>query len=429
MSEVTVNEVLSFPAAVIRTATQDELRALAIEREVIDDAYVQKYKPYFWPAEASSTRLDSHGTRMAVSTLKNYAAEAEAGVSFLYSHDNREIVGRSMGGRFVNAQGNGVARFTADFFAVPGVKLGSVSSDQIIFAIDSKMLRDVSVGFYGGEWMCSICGRDIWGMECRHWPLMKYEVEHDGRTEEVLCTADVENAHLAEVSGVYKGSTPGAAIGKAEREAKDGRLSPEVRRMLETRFQMHLPDKRAVVPGHKEMNVSTNREAEPNPPEQSGSPAPEAPPAQDPPVVAPPPAVGTPSGDETREVAELLTRAGVTSPQAVTPIAALRALTAECERLKPLADDGTKYRERLRERVIQEQVRATGAANESFRSIVSRATVAELEGMLPDLAKQGNDLFAGGRRTVDGTELPDEPETQTRAADIPPAYHGAYSAS
>jgi hypothetical protein len=193
--------------------------------------------------------------------------------------------------------------------------------------------------------------------------------------------------------------------------------------MLETRFQMHLPDKRVQVPGHKERENVPTREAEPNPSAQEGGPAPDPQPS---PIPDPPPTIDPPVEDGAREVADLMTRAGVTSAGATTPLLAARALAAECERLKPLADDGTKYRERLRERVIQEQVRATGGANESFKSLVARATVAELEGMLPDLAKRGNDLFGGGRQTIDEAE---EPLAETRAADIPPAYHGAYSAS
>src|SRR5207237_1317799 len=65
-----------------------------------------------------------------------------------------------------------------------------------------------------------------------------------------VCTADVENAHLAEVSSVYKGSTPGAIITKAEHDAKAGLLTPQLRSLIEHRCHVTLPDKRVVVPGH-----------------------------------------------------------------------------------------------------------------------------------------------------------------------------------
>jgi hypothetical protein len=225
----------------------------------------------------------------------------------------------------------------------------------------------------------------------------------------------VENARLAETSGVYKGSTPGAVIVKAERDAEAGTMKPEARQLIEQRYRIHLPEKRVQVPGHKERTEVAEREAEPvtPPPAEQG----DAPPIAAPPAAELPPAVNPPSDEEEREVAQLLTRAGVTNEKAKTAILAARALAAEVERLKPLADDGTKYRERLRERVIQEQVRATGGANESFKSLVSRATVTELEGMLPDLAKRGNELFGGGRQTVDEAEEP----PVTRVPEVPDA--------
>jgi len=423
MSEETADRVYEFPSAVIRRPA--ELRALALEREVFDEAGIEKYGPYFFSAEISNNRLDSHFTRMAQSTLRNFAAEAQAGVSFLYAHDNRELIGRSFGGQFVGGQGNGVARVVADFYVTPGLRLGTVESDQIIRAIDSNTLRDVSAGFYGGEWICSICGNDVWDWQnCRHYPGCKAEVQADGKTEVVVCTADVEDAHLAEESGVYKGSTPGAMIAKANRQAQEGTLEPKTRAYLERHLRIHLPDKRVMVPGHKEKTEVAEREADPKQPDEN-QPAPDPPPADAPPAEqAQPPA--DPPAEEEREVRELLTRAGVANPQAATPMSALRALTAEVERLKPLADDGEKYRERLRERVIQEQRRATGTASEAFRSIVARATVPELEGMLPDLARQGNELFAGGRQTVDGTDLPDEPENPNPQPKKRAAHSPAY---
>jgi hypothetical protein len=423
--------ILSHPAAVI-LRSQVEARAQAIERRALDESALEGETPFFWSAEISNGRLDSHYTRMDVSSLRNYAQDAEAGVSFLYGHDNREVIGRSLGGQFVGGQGNGVARVLADFYSVAGIQLGTVSSDQVIRAIRTGILRDVSIGFYGGELECSICGRDIlrdW--ECRHYPGFKYEVEHDGKTEEVMCTADVKNAHLAETSSVYKGSTPGAVVVKAERDAEAGTMKPEARQLIEQRYRIHLPEKRVVAPGHKERNEVAEREADTTQPggaenapgtEQGNPPS-----AQDPPA---PPQSDASATDEAREVSQLLTRAGVTNASVTTPLLAVRALVDECERLKPLADDGERYRTRLRERVVQEQVRAVGTASESFKGMVSRATVGELEGLLVDLGAKGDEVFGGGRRTVDGTDLPDEPERETRAADsIPPAYTAAYSAS
>ncbi len=409
MSEL-ILENYRFPAAIL-PATQDELRARAIERRAIDASTLDGETPYFFSAEISNNKLDSYFTRMAQTTLRNYAEDAATGVSFLYAHDNAEVIGRSTDGRFVGGQGNGVARVEADFFAVPGLRLGAVESDQVIRALRLGVIRDVSVGFYGGELLCSICGRDIMrDWECRHYPGFKYEVEHDGKTEETTCTADVENARLAEVSGVYKGSTPGAVVLKAERDAAEGIIKPEARQLIEQRYRIHLPDRRVVVPGVGEGTMSTKRETAENPPAE-----------EEKPVQADPPADTEPEGetDEQRSVRELVTRAGLPAETAhKSPLSALRAVVAECERLRPLADAGTRYTERLREKVVQEQVRAVGRASEAFKAMVSRASDIELVALLEDLGAKGDEIFTGGRQTKDAPDSTQAPERR-----IPNAAH------
>lgn len=394
MSEFAL-DTYRFPAAVL-LATQDELRARALERRAVDAAALEGEAPYFFSATISNNKLDSYYTRMAQSTLRNYAEDAAAGVSFLYSHDNAEIVGRSTDGRFVGAQGNGVAHVEADFFAVPGLQLGSVQSDQVIRALRLGVIRDVSVGFYGGELMCSICGRDIMrDWECRHYPGFKYEVEHDGSTEEVICTADVENARLAEVSGVYKGSTPGAVIMKAERDASEGVIKPEARALIEQRYRIHLPDRRVIAPGVGEGNMK--RETEQNAPAEEEKP--ETPPA-DPPADTEPEQGET---EEQREVKSLLTRAGVANVTAATLQTAARALAAECERLRPLADVGTQYRADLTAAVVREAVRA-GFGEETYKGVCAAASIETLKRMLEEFGAQADAVFKPGRSTVDVPE-------------------------
>jgi len=64
--------------------------------------------------------------------------------------------------------------------------------------------------------------------------------EGEGKRTQV-CTARIENAELVEVSAVYDGATPGAAIVKAEMAAERGRLSPAEYEMLETQYRIRLP--------------------------------------------------------------------------------------------------------------------------------------------------------------------------------------------
>ncbi len=405
MSEEITERVFTYPAAVV---ISPDLRTAAVERRVFDEAKLAEYNPFFFSAEISNNRLDSHSTRMAVSTLKNYAAEAQAGVAFLYSHDRAEIVGRSMGGQFVNAQGNGVARVVADFYAIPNLQLGAVSSDQVIRAIDSGVLTDVSVGFYGGEWICSICGHDIWDWEeCGHYPGMTFKIVGNGETREEVCVADVENAHLAEASGVYKGSTPGAMIAKANREALDGRMKPETRAYLERHLRIHLPDKRVVAPGHtQESNMPENTKT----PEEIERERAER--AETPELLV--------------SVRALVKDAGLSDDFATIP-EGVRLMGEELKRLRPLADDGATYRNDLVEEALAEGVRAHGAefAKETYRAVLNTSTLETVKRMRDDWKAVAGQTFQPGRQTADEGG---EPETRTQQP-IPPAYQAAYSAS
>lgn len=421
------NTVFRYPAAVLRTrATQDELRRLVVERQILDEAAVEQYQPYFFPAEISNNRLDSHYTRMAVSSLKNYAADAEAGVSFLYSHDIEELIGRSMGGRFVGGQGDGIARVVADFYTIPGLQLGTVSSDQIIRAIDAKILKDVSIGFFGGQWICSICGRDMWSdWDCWHIPSISYEIEGDGKVREEVCTATVEDAHLAETSGVYKGSTPSAVITKAQQESERGRIKPDVRLSVERRFHVTLPAKRVSAPGHSsngERQMSQRRDNEgggaTDPPVEQDPPVDQSeqdPPVENPPPVdppAPPPPTEPPSSEGEGEP--------IAVDEATRQLPNVRALLVEAgapdrgdllTRIRFLVErarDGVSYREALITEALVEGARALGTDfdREARRRALEGYPTELVKQMRDDWARIAKGTFPGGRQTTEGDEQP-----------------------
>lgn len=393
--------VFTFQAPIGRERSQDEWRRFAVEARVFSEEEIQKYNPYFWPASISNNRLDSHSTRMAVSSLRNYAAEAQEGVSYLYSHDNAEIVGHSMGGRFVGGQGDGVAHVDADFYAIPGLQLGTVSSDQVIRGIDTKVLRYVSIGFYGGEWICSICGNDIWDFEnCRHYPGYTFKVQADGDTKEVLCTADVENAHLAEVSSVYKGSTPGAIITKAEHDAKAGLLTPLLRSLIERRYHVTLPDKGVVVPGHGVKTGNAEEERSMADSDTSGA--------------------GKPAQGE-GERGEGGGAAVVVSAESVGAHADfVRALLTEAgfegegddygrvRQLVERAREGSEYREDLVAAALAEGVRAVGATFDkaTYEQTLRGLPLATIKRMRDDWKAQGDAAFPGKRQTTDDAPPP-----------------------
>lgn len=237
-------------------ATQEELLRLVREQAALDPTALEQHPPYFFRAQISNSHLDAYFTRMADSTLRNYAADAAAGVPFQNSHNTRALgFGRSLTGRYIGKQGNGVARVEADFFTTRGINLAGFTSDDWITALQLGIVRDVSVGFSGGRTVCSICGGDMdaWAWlfrdddrdACFHVPGETYPRKGpDGKPlkgELDTATGTIEDAHLVEVSTVYRGATPGAAVLKAARMADAGLVPPDMARRLETRFRIALP--------------------------------------------------------------------------------------------------------------------------------------------------------------------------------------------
>ncbi len=244
------------PAAIRAAPADTALLADALlaraRKRAPDPAIFDERPPFFWSAEISSTRLDAYFTRMSAKTsLPNYAEDAERGVSFQNSHDWRQLgFGQSLAGRFVGPGGNGIARTEADFYTIPGLRLNNVSTDDFIGGVRAGIIKDVSIGFSGGQFICSICSRDMLSdWSCPHIPGFRYDPDmpddwmplaYDDPAG-VVATATVENARLAEVSAVYDGATPGAAIQKAIQAAEQGRLSEPQQRLLEQRYRIKLP--------------------------------------------------------------------------------------------------------------------------------------------------------------------------------------------
>jgi len=224
----------------------------------------------FIPAEISSTRLDAYFTHMTLGTLKNFANQANEGISFQDSHNVKQLgIGYSLSGSVemidepvpttidganVNL-GTDSARAVVDFYTVKGLKLGSnfsyQSTDDFLAALEAGLVRDVSVGFYGGTLTCDICGNDFFSTDCVHWPGTRYPMKNASGdiTGEVLSTLTIDNANLAEVSAVYDGATPGAGVIKAQRMADAGLLEPKLARKLEKQYRIALPQAREIYRG------------------------------------------------------------------------------------------------------------------------------------------------------------------------------------
>lgn len=291
-----------------------ELLALARARAT-DPSIFDERPPFLWGCEISNTRLDSYFTHMSHrTTLPNFAQDATRGngVSFQNSHIGRALgLGRSLRGNFIGAQGNGVARTLADFYTVAGLRLNDISTTDFIDGVRSGVIGDVSVGFNGGEFICDLCGRDmLTDWDCPHIPGFHYNPEKldDWRPDPtgVLCTATIENAHLSEVSAVFDGATPGAAIQKAYLSIERGQLPDHQRNLLEQRYRIRLPVRSRSHAG-----------------------------ASVPPKETPMPAADSEQFVDLSAFRSVMTAAGV--PDTVTdPLAAIRWLGQERERLLPM---------------------------------------------------------------------------------------------
>jgi hypothetical protein len=247
-----------FPARLLlptERATVAQLTNAAKERAP-DPAVFEEHSPVFWTAEASSNRVDAYATFMSTGTLKNFAEDAKRGVSFQDSHLTDGLVrtlGQSVGARYIgpNAQARpeGIAAVEIDFYTLLGL---DPTIDTFVRKAQTGLTRDVSVGFYGGWYRCTICDRDMrdysdWNNYCPHYPGQKVAIL-DPKTgkataERAVATAEIMDAHLAEVSSVYDGATEGAGIlfVKARELADAGKLDPKEARFIEDRYRVRLP--------------------------------------------------------------------------------------------------------------------------------------------------------------------------------------------
>ena len=467
--------VFSFPAALqpplsTQSAADAHLLELAKSRGAADPTIFDEYAPYFWRAEISSNRLDSYYTQMQPSTLRNFADAANQGVSFLNSHNSRELgLGYSLTGEFIGAQNNGISRVIADFYTIPGIQLGSVSTDNFIKGVRSGLIRDVSVGFHGGQYVCSICARDMMvDYQCNHYPGLRYEVKdptgYATLVTDRLCVAAIENGQLSEVSAVYDGATPSAMISRATEAARDGRLTERQVSLLEQQYRMRLPEKRATiqVPAIPStgtvLTTGTLTIRDVNVPNLSLVTSGTNTTANDTPSTD----TEAPTGDKANAGVEEIEKEEITmvidekEHEAVvternTLLAQrdelnlqVRALGDENARLQPLRDeittlrqrvlelepkarDGELYRENLIADTLAEGVRAFGETfdADAYKTLLNGVTLDIVKRMHADWRKVGDQLFEGGRKTVDSSAEPeasDATETKTKQHSI--AYAG-----
>lgn len=154
----------------------------------------------------SDTSLDGHHSRMTEKTLRNYAEDCETGVPFMESHrsDIQAQIGNMFSGEFSDGKTVATGRILRDTEETPD----HLRLNETIRRMERGMYSSVSIGFHGGSELCDLCQRDIWDYSdedpCPHIPGRVY----DGAT----CTYRIDDAHLREVSLVYRGSNPNAKV-------------------------------------------------------------------------------------------------------------------------------------------------------------------------------------------------------------------------
>jgi hypothetical protein len=381
---------MAIPAYVRGMNQSPEMTAMAMSRAP-DPSIFEDSPPYIWRAEISNQHRDTYDTQMHDSTLRNFAEDARTGVSFQNSHNHRELgFGQSIDGQYHDGRSQGGKRTDATFYTIPDLTLNGVNTNDLIRGMRSGIVRDVSVGFYGGSIRCSECGHESTGMfdHCEHIAVMfggVYSLANGADGEAAF--GWIHDARLSETSCVYDGATPGAMILKAHEELLE-RLGPTSLRFMANRYRVRLP---ALAP-RRFAGVDTTEEVKEMGDMDERQEA----------VTAGSVVVGIPE-DAIRTV---ISEAGG-DYATLEPVAAIRAMGNDLTRLRPLADDGRAYRSDLIDEAIEEGVRAHGNdfKAETYRAVLEASTIPVIKQMRDDWRTaanaflKGNGTALGGRQT------------------------------
>lgn len=360
------------------------------KKRALDPAVFDEFPPFFFSGIISNDRWDSYNTRMGMTSLANYARDADVGVPYLRSHNKQ---GDPVGGTLTGTLEGKKVR--ADVYMI-----GDPDSAIYIAKIRAGIVKDQSIGFTGGEFMCSICNKDMkrWreADACMHFLGATYPVtDKKGNVKagsgEVTARATIENAGLGETSGVYSGSTPGAFIDKARALSDAGQMEQRTLDFVQVRYGIKLPAQRHVHPVAKreakmtEEEIQALRDAE----------------------------AAAVKRAKALEVLLAAAKAPIASvipaDRAELPLAdQVTWLADERVRLLPLAADGAAYRTAMIEEALTEGARAHGTEfqREVYNDMLGRAPIATIRQMRDDFTKAADKLFPKGRQTQDDPPAP-----------------------
>jgi hypothetical protein len=412
-----------------------KLLALAKERAP-DAAVFDQRSPFFWQVRASSNRLDFYDTRMRpATTLVNFARALGEGVSYQDSHSSwKNGWGQSLKGYLVDtnetdaAIGDAITEVWGDLFTLPGLTLAGQSTDSFIDAVRAGIWRDVSVGFYANDIECSLCGMQSfqWWKEdgCSHIPGNTYKV----KGEDVRAFAWINDGELVELSQVYKGASPSAAVVKAQQMSDAGKLPDQERAFIERRHGVRLvePAPKWALPcgvaaerkdrtmDEQELTIAADeRDQIASALQRAAS------------LKIALPGDGAPLSDRVVALVDQVVRIDAERATLTDEIAELTtARTAdqtELARLKPLAEEGVAFRAQVVDDAIAAGARAFGASfnEDTYRGILARLDLDGIRAMRDDFTRTGDAALAGGRRTRE------QADDATREGDgeIDPARH------
>lgn len=399
MSENSTNQAI-FPIqvrAIGDAARRDSLLSILRTERLLDQEVLDEHPPFFWGGIISSGRVDAYYTRMLLSSLRNYARDASQGVAFLPGHDHKHLpIGSSLTGELIE-NGN-EAEVRADFYTLTNLQIGNIRTNDFAAGIKAGITRDLSIGMYGGEYICDICEQNYLratsGTGCPHLAGFTYEEEKGGVVRQILCTVGIDDARLAEVSGVYDGATPGAMIEKVYELARSGALDSEDVRHAESvyRLDKEVAQRMLALPSLQKRHAGVDIPGQ-KPREEERM-----------------------NAEQFKELTSTLVRAGVLkeeqreSASEAEVLSAADKLAKRVAELEPRAADGDAYRSDLVSEALAEGVRAYGDkfAKETYEQTLRNAPLAVIKQMRDDWKAVGDARFAGGRQTTEGEEAPNE---------------------
>lgn len=384
------------------TDTEGAVNLLPLaKKRAIDPTVFDEVAPFFFGGEATNMQWDSYDTRQGISSLKNYAQDFTRGVAYLIGHNNR---GMSLGGTLTGTfdqQSSNKATVRSDVYMIQDPE-----AQTFIQRVRAGIIKDQSIGFYPGEngqYICSICNKDMlrWmdADGCSHWLGMMYTpTDKSGKPKEgaapVKARATIEDHHVAELSGVFDGATPGAMIDKARSMAQQGQMDGRTREFVQVRYNIKLPSGSRVFPTSERKVQMTEEE------------------------------IARMVAENVRLQAENTRLTGLVDAQAqrateitavVEPVlptdhagranttVAVRWLAEERARLIPLAEDGRAYREDLIEQAVLEGKRAMGAEFQIdlYTPVLQASGIPVIKRMRDDWKVVADKTFPKGRQTQD----------------------------